>query len=118
MATFSEAVNMFRVINLFAFAISVWTGLATGAQSSTQDYPQRPIRLIVPYAPGGATDIVARIVGPKLTELLGQQMVVDNRVGASGNIALELVAKAPASREQGSRLRDANVREQGDGAVG
>ncbi len=64
------------------------------AEPAAQDYPQRPIRLIVPYAPGGATDIVARIVGPNLTELLGQQVVVDNRVGASGNIALELVAKA------------------------
>jgi tripartite-type tricarboxylate transporter receptor subunit TctC len=72
----------------------VWTGIAAGAQSSTQNYPQRPIRLIVPFAPGGATDIVARIAGPKLTELLDQQVVVDNRVGASGNIALELVAKA------------------------
>ena len=85
---------MLRAISLLACALCVWTGIAAGAQSSTQNYPQRPIRLIVPYAPGGATDIVARIVGPKLTELLDQQVVVDNRVGASGNIALELVAKA------------------------
>jgi len=85
---------MLRGISLLACALCVWTGIAAGAQSSTQNYPQRPIRLIVPYAPGGATDIVARIVGPKLTELVGQQVVVDNRVGAAGNIALELVARA------------------------
>lgn len=85
---------MWRSISLFACTVCVGTGIAAGAQPAAPDYPQRPIRLIVPYAPGGATDIVARIVGPKLTELLGEQVVVDNRVGAAGNIALELVAKA------------------------
>ncbi len=77
-----------------AIVLLLVSGLAAGAQLPTQNYPQRPIRLVVPFAPGGATDIVARIAGPKLTELLDQQVVVDNRVGASGNIALELVAKA------------------------
>jgi tripartite-type tricarboxylate transporter receptor subunit TctC len=85
---------MWRSISLLACTLSMCTGMAAAAQPAAPDYPQRPIRLIVPYAPGGATDIVARIVGPKLTELLGQQVVVDNRVGAAGNIALELVAKA------------------------
>lgn len=84
-------INMVHPVAIMLFLLS---GLAAGAQSSTQNYPQRPIRLIVPFAPGGATDIVARVIGPKLTDLLGQQVVVDNRVGASGNIALELVAKA------------------------
>lgn len=85
---------MINVIHSVAIMLFLLSGIAAGAQSSTQNYPQRPIRLIVPYAPGGATDIVARIIGPKVTELLGQQVVVDNRVGAAGNIALELASKA------------------------
>jgi tripartite-type tricarboxylate transporter receptor subunit TctC len=59
-------------------------------------YPNRPIRMIVPFAPGGASDFVARIISPKLSELLGQQIIVDNRGGASGNIGMELAARAPA----------------------
>jgi tripartite-type tricarboxylate transporter receptor subunit TctC len=60
------------------------------------NYPNRPVRMIVPFAPGGASDFVARIISPKLSELLGQQIIVDNRPGASGNIGMELAAKAPA----------------------
>ena len=59
-----------------------------------QPYPSKPIRLIVPFPPGGSVDLVARLVSPKLSESLGQQIVVDNRIGASGNIAAELVARA------------------------
>src|SRR6185295_15027051 len=66
--------------------------LATGA--AAQDYPTRPVRILVPYGPGGATDIIARIVAAKLTESLGQSFVVENRQGANGNIALEAAAKA------------------------
>ena len=65
-------------------------------------YPTKPIRLIVPYPPGAGTDIIARTVGQKLGETLGQQVVVDNRGGGAGT---------DASSEQGSRLRDVNVRE-------
>jgi tripartite-type tricarboxylate transporter receptor subunit TctC len=61
-----------------------------------QSYPMRPIRMIVPFAPGGASDFVGRILQPKLSELLGQQVVIDNRAGASGNIGVELAARAPA----------------------
>jgi tripartite-type tricarboxylate transporter receptor subunit TctC len=57
-------------------------------------YPSRPIRLLVPFAPGGGADALARIITPKLTEVMGQQWVVDNRGGAAGNIAAETVARA------------------------
>ena len=59
-----------------------------------QDYPSRPIRLIVPYPPGGPVDIMGRFTGQKLGELLGVQVVVDNRAGANGNIAGEIVARS------------------------
>ncbi|HUP95253.1 MAG TPA: tripartite tricarboxylate transporter substrate binding protein [Burkholderiales bacterium] len=58
------------------------------------DYPLRPVRLLVPFAPGGGADALARILTPKLTEAMGQQWVVDNRGGAGGNIAAETVARA------------------------
>src|SRR5262249_12067713 len=57
-------------------------------------YPNRAIRMIVPFAPGGASDFVARIISPKLGDLLGQSIVVDNRPGASGNIGMDAAAKA------------------------
>jgi tripartite-type tricarboxylate transporter receptor subunit TctC len=59
-------------------------------------YPTRPIHLLVPFPPGGGPDLVGRILAPKLSEALGQPVVVENRVGSNGNIAGELVAKAPA----------------------
>jgi tripartite-type tricarboxylate transporter receptor subunit TctC len=61
---------------------------------SAQDYPQRPIRLLVGFTPGGSTDLVGRLVAAKLSERLGQQVVVDNRAGASGIIAAEIVSKS------------------------
>ena len=61
-----------------------------------QAYPSRPVRIIVGFPPGGATDIQARLMGQWLSERLGQQFIVENRAGASGNIGTEVVAKAPA----------------------
>ena len=66
------------------------------APAQAQDYPARPVRILVPYGPGGATDIIARITAQRLTESLGQSFIVENRPGANGNLALEAVAKAPA----------------------
>ena len=72
-------------------AIASATPLAAVAQA----YPAKPVRFIIPFPPGGATDILGRILGQKLGETLGQQFIVDNRGGASGNLGLELAAKAP-----------------------
>lgn len=72
--------------------------IALGASAATlaQTYPQRPIRIIVPYAPGGSTDLLARTVGGKLSEAWGQSVMVDNRPGASAMIGTEAAVKAPA----------------------
>ena len=61
-----------------------------------QSYPTKPIRFVSPYPPGGANDILARIISPKLGEYLGQQLVIENRGGATGNIGAEYVARSPA----------------------
>jgi tripartite-type tricarboxylate transporter receptor subunit TctC len=66
------------------------------AQAQAQNFPDRPIRLIVPYAPGGITDISARILGPQLGNELGQQIVVDNRPGGAGMIGFGMTARSPA----------------------
>jgi tripartite-type tricarboxylate transporter receptor subunit TctC len=58
------------------------------------DYPTRPIRLVLPFPPGGGSDTLARILAPRMSEAMGQQWVVDNRSGAAGNIAAEIVAAA------------------------
>ena len=68
--------------------------LIAQASIPREQYPTRPIRLIVPYAPGGGVDIVARALGQELTKRMGQQVIVDNRTGAGGNIGSDVVAKA------------------------
>ena len=68
----------------------------TAALSQGQTFPTKPVRIVVPQTPGGASDTLARIVGQKLSEKWGQAVVVDNRAGAGGNIGMDRVAKAPA----------------------
>lgn len=80
--------------------------LAAGASIAAEKFPQRPVRLIVPYAPGGATDITARLLQQGISELWGQPVIVENRPGASGTIALELAAK---SSPDGYTLQVGNV---------
>ena len=80
----------------FASIFLIAMGLLMAGIAYAQDYPTKPVRMIVPFAPGGASDVVARILSPGLTKELGQQIVVDNRGGASGNIGVEVAARAPA----------------------
>src|SRR6266480_1229156 len=76
----------------FTLALLLFPALAFGQPT----YPNRPVKMIVPFAPGGASDFVARIISPKLGEALGQSIVIENKPGASGNIGMEAAAKAPA----------------------
>ena len=75
--------------------IAVATLLATAIPAWAQQYPVRPVRLIVPFPPGGGTDTMARVIGPKLGEALGQQVVPENRGGAGATIGAEIAAKSP-----------------------
>lgn len=73
----------------------VLTMLAAASPAHGQDFPSRPVRMIVPFPAGGGADIIARIYSQKLAELWGQQVIIDNRGGAAGNIGSEIAAKAP-----------------------
>jgi tripartite-type tricarboxylate transporter receptor subunit TctC len=81
---------------LAAILLAFLVGGVAAAQAQQQDYPTRPVRLVVPYAPGGTTDILARIIAERFQPVFGQPLVVDIRPGAGGTIGSDHVAKAPA----------------------
>src|SRR5438046_8885916 len=70
-------------------------GLAGGAVAQAQSWPRKPVKLILPYAPGGATDLIGRPWAEKLSQAFGQQFVIDNRGGAGGMIGTEAASKSP-----------------------
>ncbi|MEY4600309.1 MAG: hypothetical protein RLZZ445_3106, partial [Pseudomonadota bacterium] len=67
--------------------------LMVGLPASAAGYPEKPIRMVVPWAPGGGSDVTGRIIGAKLSEFLGQQILIDNRAGAAGNIGTASTAR-------------------------
>jgi tripartite-type tricarboxylate transporter receptor subunit TctC len=78
-----------------AIAAAVVAAATAASPASGQSYPTKPVRMIVPFAPGGNTDIIGRVYAPKFAEFLGQQVIIDNRGGAGGTIGTELAAHAP-----------------------
>src|SRR5918996_2410992 len=81
-----------RVLHCLLFLFILIVG---ATEADAQQYPTKPIRIVVPFPPGGFSDVFARIIGNKMNESWGQQVVVDNRPGAGGNIGADIVAKAP-----------------------
>jgi tripartite-type tricarboxylate transporter receptor subunit TctC len=79
------------LVGIVIAAVIVFAPISAGAQS----YPARPVTMVVPFAPGGAVDVSARLIAEPMGKLLGQQVIVDNRAGASGNIGYAVVARAP-----------------------
>ena len=85
-----------RVRRLMLVVIAVFSGALLSAGAEAQSYPSRPVRMIIPFPPGGSLDITMRVIAPKMGEILGQNVLLDSRPGADGNIGTEIVARAPA----------------------
>ena len=87
-----------RRSNLAVTVLSIALGLLSFTQlAAAQSWPTKPIKLVVPYPPGGGTDVIARIVQEPLSQALGQQIIIDNRGGAGGSIGSDIVAKSFAN---------------------
>jgi tripartite-type tricarboxylate transporter receptor subunit TctC len=89
-------INRRRLIKLSAASVFAPTVIGSGAlaQSSAASWPNRPVRIIIPFTPGGGADMIARLVALKMTEVLGQQFIVESRAGAGGNLAAEFIARS------------------------
>ncbi len=74
--------------------LALAAGTLAPAPATAQAWPAKPVRMVVPFPPAGGTDVIARVIGPRLGEALGQQVLIDNRAGANGNVGTELVARA------------------------
>lgn len=81
------------VASLFALCLA----FASAAQAQAQPYPNRPVRIVVPFPAGGGTDVPARLIAAELTQRLGQRVIVENRPGAGGNPGSDVVAKASST---------------------
>src|SRR3954466_2552664 len=92
MAKLEECARGLKFVSLI-FALAV--GFASVSAKADETYPNRPVRMVVPFSAGGPTDIVGRVIAQKLSELFGQQFFVENKVGAGGNIGADQVAKSP-----------------------
>ena len=90
--------RMLRVLNrsLCLAGLSAFAALAALPALAQSGWPNKPVRIIVPFAAGGTTDILARAIAPELTKAFGQPFVIDNRGGAGGNLGTDVVAKSPA----------------------
>jgi len=90
------ALSLLKRRTALALAMVAASALALGTAAQAQEFPDRPITLVVPFAAGGSTDVVARIIGQKMSDELGQQIVVENVAGAGGNLGADRVARAEA----------------------
>ena len=87
---------LFRVATIAVWAVAAFSALPRPAVAAPDDFPTKPVKLVVTFAPGGGADILARIVSDALSERLGQPVIIDNRAGANGNVGMEAVARSPA----------------------
>jgi tripartite-type tricarboxylate transporter receptor subunit TctC len=83
-------------MRMYAAVIGAFLALAVSGEARAQAYPNKPIRIVIPFAPGGPTDVFARLIGQQLSEAWGQPVVADNRPGATGTLGTSMVVKAPA----------------------
>ena len=103
MTIVEDALRLWKVIGaaavrLFALpcAVAAWALLGIANDAAAQKWPEKTVRIVTPFAPGGGTDVFARILAQRMTEVYGQQFIVDNRPGAGSTLGTELVARAPA----------------------
>ena len=96
MTDFNSTPRRRQLLSLYVLGLAALTTIACPTANAQTAWPAKPVRMIVPFAPGGTTDILARAMAPELSKALGQPFVVENRAGAGGNIGADLVAKSPA----------------------